>query len=165
MTQIFDGPTNPPLPPGAHWGPPPPPAKKSWGKYLAVFGAIFTMSLVAIAALSSGGGAGSAFSTTPKTHTVTYRVEGSASVADITYENAFGDTSQESDIDVPLTRERDGGQGLILNDMEKGDFLYISAQNGDDSGSITCIIEVDGVVVKTNTSRGGYTIATCSGRL
>jgi hypothetical protein len=98
-------------------------------------------------------------------HTVTYKVEGTTTQASITYENANGDTSQQSDIDVPLTRQSDGGHGIVLNGMRRGAFLYISAQNSKRSGSVTCIIEVDGVVVETNTSYGGFTIATCSGRL
>lgn len=109
---------------------------------------------------------------TSNSHTVTYKVEGSTTLADITYSNSQGDTTQQSDVKVPLRREDsstwsqpDGGFGVRLSGMQSGDFLYISAQNGRDSGSITCKIEVDGIVVKTNTSLGGYTIATCSGSL
>lgn len=167
MTQTIDYPK---LPAGAHWGPPtPPPApKQGWVGKLVLFGVLFVVGLaVAGAALggSEPGGLSSPAAFSAKTHTVTYLVDGTTTLADITYENAFGDTSQQSDIKVPLTREGDGGKGLVLNNVRDGAFLYISAQNGKGYGSITCSIEVDGVVVKTNTSRGAYTIATCSGRL
>jgi len=99
------------------------------------------------------------------THTVTYKVGGTASYADITYSNASGDTAQQSDVDVPLRRKSDGGEGIQMHGVPEGTFLYISAQNGQSSGTITCTIEVDGIPVKTNQSSGGYTIATCSGSL
>lgn len=100
----------------------------------------------------------------PTTHTVTYKVEGSTSMASITYSNPYGDTSQQSDIDVPLTL-KDGTPGIQMSGMHRGDFLYISAQNSKEYGSVTCAIEVDGIRVKENTSRGAFTIATCSGSL
>jgi hypothetical protein len=46
-----------------------------------------------------------------------------------------------------------------------GDFVYLSVQNQQPAGSVTCRITVDGVVVSENTSTGGYTIATCQGRV
>lgn len=126
--------------------------------------AFFTIGLVAVGA-SGGVGGAVAKDLGLTAQTVTYKVEGTTKMASITYENAGGDTSQQSDIDVPLTRKVDGGQGIVLQGMHRGDFLYISAQNSKEYGSVTCIIEVDGVVVEQNTSHGGYTIATCSGRL
>jgi hypothetical protein len=139
------------------------PAKKRGGWIAAGLGV-----LVLFAVVSSGddddSGPGAA-SSVPLTHVVTYKVEGTTSQASITFANASGDTSQQSDIDVPLTRKSDSGEGLVLNGMGAGDFLYISAQNSKSSGSVTCAIEVDGIRVKENTSHGGYTIATCSGRL
>ncbi len=44
-----------------------------------------------------------------------------------------------------------------------GAFVYISVQNRGDSGSVTCSITVDNVVVAENTSSGGYVIASCDG--
>jgi hypothetical protein len=99
------------------------------------------------------------------THEVRYKVGGTARTADITISNGSGDSSQQSDIKVPLRNQHDGTEGIILSDVPEGTFLYISAQNQGSSGTITCAIEVDGIPVKTNQSSGGYTIATCSGRL
>ena len=94
-------------------------------------------------------------------HKVTLEVTGSTTVADITAKVGSGE-SQQSGIAVPLTTE---GGGPFTRTAVDGDFLYLSAQNGKDYGSITCTIKVDGVTVLTNTSSGGYVIATCSGRL
>lgn len=98
------------------------------------------------------------------THTVTCKLGGTARSADITYSNADGGTSQQSTVDVPLTRKSDGGEGIQFQATE-GQFLYISAQNHGEYGDITCTIEVDGIPMKTSRSSGAYTIATCSGRL
>jgi len=132
------------------------------GKFMLLIVVFFIVGAIAVGASTSGT---LASATRPATHTVTYKVEGTTKGASITYENSSGDTSQQSDVDVPLTRKSDGGHGIELYNMHGGDFLYISAQNNQEYGSVTCIIEVDGVVVKRNTSSGGFTIATCSGRL
>ncbi len=47
--------------------------------------------------------------------------------------------------------------------MTSGQFFYISAQNHEDKGTVTCTVEVDGQVVSINTSSGAYVIASCSG--
>lgn len=92
---------------------------------------------------------------------VRYEVTGSTSQADITYSDANGSTSQQSGIDVPMQTE--SGQTGLSFTMVEGEFLYISAQNVEESGSITCRITADGVVIDEATSHGGYVIATCSG--
>jgi hypothetical protein len=92
---------------------------------------------------------------------VVYEVTGTATGVDITMEGVSG-TSQQSDVAVPLTNQS-GKPGLHLS-KKSGDFLYISAQNNDDTGSVTCTIKADGKVISTVTSNGAYTIATCSGR-
>lgn len=99
---------------------------------------------------------------TGSTHTVTYIVEGTTDQASITYQNSQGDTSQQTDIDVPLTRKNDGARGIDVT-MRDGDFFYIAAQNSNESGTVTCEVRVDGEQVRANTSHGGFTIATCSG--
>jgi hypothetical protein len=87
------------------------------------------------------------------TRTVTYMVTGDhTNQASITYETPSG-TGQQSDVDVPLTRKSDGGAGIRFT-FQAGDFVYISAQNSNDSGGVTCIIEVDGRVIAENSSSG-----------
>lgn len=95
-------------------------------------------------------------------YTVLYHVKGSADYGDITYATPTG-TGQQSDVNIPL-RRKTGERGIQFT-MSKGDHVYISVQNGEESGSVTCIIEVDGIAVAENTSSGAYAIATCNGRL
>ena len=52
----------------------------------------------------------------------------------------------------------------MTHEFGPGEFVYISAQNEGEYGSVTCRITVDGVVVSENTSSGAYGIATCEGR-
>lgn len=97
-------------------------------------------------------------------HTVTYKVQGSATGADLTMSTANGGTSQASGKAVPLRNATTGTEGISFS-ASRGTFLYISAQNTGESGTITCIIEVDGIEMVRNTSSGAYTIATCSDSL
>lgn len=93
---------------------------------------------------------------------VTYEVDGSSSSADLTISTPGGGTSQRGDSAVPLTN-KSGTAGLIFT-FDSGEFVYISAQRGDDnSGDITCHIKVGGIEIATETSSGPYSIATCSG--
>jgi hypothetical protein len=96
---------------------------------------------------STGGGGKS-------TYTITYRVMGTTDSASVTYSNEHGDTEQISDVDVPWNK---------TIKAEPGQFLYISAQNNDDSGTIVTRIEVDSVRYKESKSEGAYVIASCSG--
>jgi hypothetical protein len=45
-----------------------------------------------------------------------------------------------------------------------GSFVYLSVQNQNDAGSVSCSITSNGRTVSTNVSSGAYVIATCSGR-
>jgi hypothetical protein len=92
---------------------------------------------------------------TSSTYSITYRVKGTTGSADLTYQNAQGGTEQKN-VKPPWESKFTAKPGA---------FLYVSAQNQWDAGSITCEILVDGTVVKTSTSDGGYKIASCSGRL
>lgn len=127
--------------------------------------AILTLGLIAtISSINNGSTGGSSSSGsgsyTSSVRTVVYEVEGTAKSVDITMESTSG-TSQQSNLKVPLS-SKSGSRGLTV-EMNRGDFVYISAQNQGSSGSVTCRITVDGAVVSTVTSSGGYTIATCSG--
>lgn len=93
----------------------------------------------------------------PVFHIVTYRVTGSADSVSVTYENYDGGTSQRSKVYLPWERQ--------LFSMKTGDFVYISAQNNGEYGSVTTEIYVDGELFKTSTSIGAYVIATSSGTL
>jgi hypothetical protein len=92
---------------------------------------------------------------------IVYFVEGTASAVSITVQNAEGNTEQASNRAVPLSGAR--GEGLRIGSMACGDFVYISAQNEGESGSVTCRIEADGEEIESATSEGAYVIASCSG--
>ena len=90
---------------------------------------------------------------------VLYEVEGTAPSASLTIESPSG--TEQAKISLPLTN-KSGTLGLTLK-FNRGAFVYVSAQNEDDFGSVTCRITVDGQVVSENTSTGEYGIASCKG--
>ena len=91
-------------------------------------------------------------------HSVVYKVTGNGTnqASTITFQNAQGDSSQEANVKLPWTRSFR---------FSKGSYVYISAQNANDSGDITTEIWIDDVLYKNNTSRGAHVIATCSGSI
>ncbi len=99
----------------------------------------------------------------PQARPVTFYVEGKGTrSADLTI-GIGSDTTQAADRRVPLGS--DDAEGLTV-DAFPGDFLYISAQrNSDNGGTITCRIEVDGIVIDEGSSVGAYTIASCKARM
>jgi len=127
------------------------PKKNNWTvSCLAIIGAI------AVACMCFFMFSGFLTSTTPivpTTHQVTYKILGTTSRASLTYENEQGGTEQ-GEVNTPW-------EGSFT--AENGQFVYISAQNVRDNGSVTCQIWVDGVKWKESTSSGAYVIATCSG--
>lgn len=92
---------------------------------------------------------------------VTYEVVGTADGVDLTMETPTG-TVQASGKAVPL--RTDEGRGITYSGFTLGDFVYISAQNTGDDGTVTCRIRSSGgTVISENTSDGAYSIATCEG--
>ncbi len=87
--------------------------------------------------------------------TVRYSVDGTARSVDITMQNRTGNTEQLSDVSLPWD--------LDVGAMGCGDFVYLSAQNQGDTGTVTCEISVGSAVLETATSSGSYVIASCSG--
>lgn len=88
--------------------------------------------------------------------TVVYRVTGSAKSASMTYENMQGGTEQ-GDYMLPFTKTL-----RFIGNVPNGTFLYISAQNDGETGTVTCEILVNGTVQKTSTSSGAYVICDAS---
>lgn len=82
-----------------------------------------------------------------------YRVRGSR--ASLTYENCSGGTSQNSSANLPWS--------FTCPTFGSGQFVYISAQNTGDSGTITVQIYKRGVLYKESSSSGAFAIATASG--
>lgn len=88
---------------------------------------------------------------------VTYEIRGSAVTADLTYNQAGDQVSQQNDVALPRV--------VTLHDVASGTFLYVSAQNTGDTGMITCEIDVDGVAIAANESSGGYAVVSCNGEM
>lgn len=87
-------------------------------------------------------------------HNFYYEVTGTGDSFFVTYENADGNTSQNSSVK----------SGWRYSWKQKGTcWLYLSAQNNSDKGSVTVKIVREGVTVSSNTSYGGYSIADVSG--
>jgi hypothetical protein len=90
---------------------------------------------------------------------VLYEVEGTASGASLTY--ATNDGSAQGETALPLMNTK-GTAGVGFT-ATSGQFLYLSAQNLGEAGTVTCRISVDGVTISENTSNGSYSIASCDG--
>lgn len=91
-----------------------------------------------------------------KIYSIEYKVTGSASRVDVTYANDSGGTSQQSNVRVPWS--------YSFNRI-KGSFVYISAQNQGESGSVIVTIYKENELFKRSESNGAYVIASASGRL
>lgn len=97
---------------------------------------------------SSGGEGGNGFRSR-----VTYKVTG-PSGGDMTYQNS-GDDSSQTSANLPWVKRQN---------MDYGDFYYVSAQNTG-SGTIHCIVYIDGKKVEDNKANGLYNICTASGNV
>jgi hypothetical protein len=83
-----------------------------------------------------------------------YEVSGTSGNYSVTIQNADDNTQQYGSV----------GSGWWYKWDQSGTrFLYVSAQNNNESGNVTVKIIRNGKVLQTNTSEGGYTIATVSG--
>lgn len=65
------------------------------------------------------------------------------------------------------TEQREAGAGVrsVRFAGWPGDFLYLSAQNVERQGRVTCRIYVDGKLAQEATSSGAYVIATCKAQI
>ena len=85
---------------------------------------------------------------------VMYRVTGSGSSFDVTMSNEDGVTSQLDNVN--------SNWSYSFHTEDERHFLYVSAQNQSNSGSVTTEIYIDGTLEKSSTSNGAYVIASCS---
>ncbi len=113
--------------------------------------AIFNANSANSGGAGGAGGAGGTGTQLPSP-VVRYEVTGTTDAASLTFTNAQGGT-QQGVAPLPWRTEFTG----IANN-----FLYISAQNERDSGTVSVAIFVDGVRVKTSQSSGAFVIATTS---
>ena len=119
-----------------------------WTKaILIVFGVLAAVSFLGYGALDDGSNS--------EGYKVTYDVVGTGTTsASVTYRNQGGGTEQR-EVKLPWTESFSASPG---------DYLYISAQNKNGSGSITTYISINGETRKTSNSSGGHVIASASQR-
>jgi hypothetical protein len=84
--------------------------------------------------------------------------------ASVTMRTESGGTIQK-DVALPMMNTATGQPGLGSDQFRRGQSLYLSLQNSEDAGSVTCRIEVNGKVVDEATSSGAYKVATCVGKV
>lgn len=91
---------------------------------------------------------------TPARSFVEYTVSGTATRASLTYATSGGGTAQQADRALPWT---------FSWTANRGDFVYISAQNSGQTGCVSVTITVRSATYKTTQSCGAFVIATASG--
>ena len=89
-------------------------------------------------------------------HVIKYVVSGTAKTVDVTISGQKESTEQFSNVIVPWHYSFTG---------YSGDFIYVSAQNNGEKGTVTVTILRDEKEIKTATSDGAYVIATASGSI
>lgn len=108
-------------------------------------------------------GTGSAATSQPPK--VVFFAEGSGTASGaVTMGTETGGTVQ-LDAALPMHDKDTGAAGLASDKFKSGQSLYISVQNKEAAGSVTCRIEVDGNVVDEATSSGGYKVVSCTAKV
>jgi hypothetical protein len=108
--------------------------------------------LLALAVLNGCGGSSTAPSKSfPH---VEYRVDGTATQGSMTYSNATEGTEQVT-ANLPWS--------IAFTATKESEFVYISAQNQNSTGTVHVSILLDGVLFKEASSTGAFVIATASG--
>jgi hypothetical protein len=91
--------------------------------------------------------------TPDKTPKVEYKISGTATSVSVTLSNSTGGTEQYSNVILPK---------VYSYSNFDGNFLYISAQNNGDSGTVDVECYYEGVLKDSAHSEGAYVIATAS---
>lgn len=116
------------------------------GGFVAVF---LALSVIGMVAGDDDGG--------DDTVTVFYTVSDSGGgPVDLTFTNAGGNTEQITGAETTWERRFE---------MERGDFVSVSAQRGDGSGRVKCTITADNERIEQAESEGEFVIASCSGSI
>jgi hypothetical protein len=129
----------------------------------ALFTALLATIVVGVAwnGVTGGGTSSDPNPATVCSHDVVYHAGGTATTASLTLTNETDGTEQVT-TGVPVMNKT-GTDGLHLGRLPCGTFVYISAQNQDTPGTISCEITADGVTIEQAESSGAYVIASCSG--
>jgi hypothetical protein len=119
------------------------------------------MAAVLVLAGCSGGGEPAA----PAAPHVVFYGEGAGTKSGaVTMRTESGGTIQLN-VALPMRNTDTGEPGLGSDKFKPGDQLYVSLQNREAAGSVTCRIEVDGKVIDEATSSGGYKVVSCTGKV
>jgi hypothetical protein len=116
---------------------------------------------IVVVALLYPGLLGSTLHPSQRYHVV-YRVTGRTASADLTYLNA-ANIFMQVEANRAEAHTFDSHPWEYVHYADYGDYMYISARNEEDHGTITCEILVDDEVVEKATTRGAYGVATCGG--
>lgn len=92
-------------------------------------------------------------SRTPNSHQVTYKVEGNAAVAVVTYTEEDGHNTSPLEVTLPWKKT------LHIKDMP----VFLTATNPSQVGRITCILYLDGVEWKRETATAPRDKVSCAG--
>ena len=179
MTQYPPPPGQQPYPPQGYAPMPPAPKKRKWP--WIVGGIVLLFVIIGVA--NGGGSATPTNATTtptaaasaaaaptipaveqpppaaePAGSVVVYEVTGSGTAGNVTYMKEGFSQEQQTSAKLPWRKE-------LQFEEKVGGFAPLSlvAQNGANSGDITCRITVDGEVVGESTSNGQYAVVTCTG--
>jgi hypothetical protein len=101
----------------------------------------------------------------PATPHVVFYAEGEGTkAASMTLRSESGGVIQK-DIALPLIDTSTGKAGIASDQFKRGGHLYISLQNKEASGSVTCRIKVGDKVIDEATSTGNRVVVTCVGKV
>lgn len=95
-------------------------------------------------------------------HVVFYAEGQGTTTGAITLSTESGGTLQK-DVKLPAVDETTGTAGIATDAFKSGGHLYISLQNKEATGKVTCRIVVDGKTIDEASSEGPYKIAACRG--
>lgn len=98
-------------------------------------------------------------------HLVVFYAEGDGTTTGaVTLATETGGTIQK-DVRLPMVDEGTGKPGVPSDRFKTGAHLYISVQNKEAAGKVTCRIEAGGKVIDQASSEGPYKVVTCRGTM
>lgn len=95
-------------------------------------------------------------------HVVFYAEGDGTTTGAVTLRSESGGVLQK-DVKLPMADEMTGALGTSSDQFKRGAHLYMSLQNKEAAGKVTCRIEVDGKVIDQAISEGPYKVAACTG--
>ena len=125
--------------------------------------AIAAVCIAVVAVLVAVWQRGGLVATSATRHVVTYRTDGTAATTTVVFRSPTG-TKRETGVVIPLTTLSDGSMGRHFT-MYAPTPVALSVTNETATGSVTCIIEIDGVETSRKTSNEPFGTSSCQGTL